>query len=102
MPGRAEARARNAMQRRASTACALRQERLVAHEAPEILDGFRERSALWRRIAESAGWTNFHDFLDATGTRRHHGDPVGKTDSLAHIVRDEEHGLRRAAHDRQQ
>src|SRR6185437_13064573 len=72
---------------------ALRLNRLLAHEVPELIDLLDEEGVL-EDVAAGLVELGIDDGLDAAGPSRHHGDPVRQIHGLLHVVRYEDHRLR--------
>src|SRR5579875_1620582 len=82
-------------------AAALGENRLGAHQAPDMVDRL-DKGAGSRQFGVFLVEADVDDLLDAPGTGRHHGDPLGEKDRFLHVVGDEDHGLARMLPDAQQ
>src|SRR5579883_2282835 len=82
-------------------AAALGENRLGAHQAPDMVDRL-DKGAGSRQFGVFLVEADVDDLLDAPGTGRHHGDPLGEKVRFLHVVGDEDHGLARMLPDAQQ
>src|SRR6185312_1268487 len=77
-------------------------DRLVAHELPQVVDLLGEVARAHDLLGIALREARLDDLLDAAGARRHHRDAVREIDRLTHVMGDEDHGLGGAPDDGEQ